>query len=191
MSSSSNIAVLPEPRRLGRTLASCPPGRIVVVSERLPIVLTRLPHEEGTCWRAAPARGALISALSPVLRDRRGVWIGWPGVTVGEARRGRDPRPLRVRGGGGATRQRRAAGQSVQCRGDGADPVPGLAHEAGGARGPDGRPALRGADARRLLVVGFLPRSGAAGVSGRNVRPEKLSVTTSPGGLRSAGGGDG
>jgi trehalose 6-phosphate synthase len=26
----------------------------------------------------------LISALSPVLRDRRGVWIGWPGVTVEE-----------------------------------------------------------------------------------------------------------
>lgn len=81
MSSSSSIVNLPESRRLGRSSGSRPPGRIVVVSERLPIVLTR---EEGERWRAAPARGALISALSPVLRDRRGVWIGWPGVTVEE-----------------------------------------------------------------------------------------------------------
>ncbi|HYU33172.1 MAG TPA: trehalose-6-phosphate synthase [Thermoanaerobaculia bacterium] len=80
MSSHSSIANLAEPRRLVKA-PSRPPGRIVVVSERLPIVLTR---EEGTRWRAAPARGALISALSPVLRDRRGVWIGWPGVTVEE-----------------------------------------------------------------------------------------------------------
>lgn len=80
-SSTSGIANLPEPRRLGRPSGSRAPGRIVVVSEQLPVVLTR---EEGTRWRAAPARGALISALSPVLRDRRGVWIGWPGVTVEE-----------------------------------------------------------------------------------------------------------
>lgn len=84
MSSHSNIANLPEPRRLGRAPAPRGPGRIVVVSERLPIVLSQSPREEGARWRAAPARGALISALSPVLRDRRGVWIGWPGVTVEE-----------------------------------------------------------------------------------------------------------
>lgn len=81
MSSHSSIANLPEPLRFGRAPASRTPGRIIVVSERLPIVLTR---EEGTRWRAAPARGALISALAPVLCDRRGVWIGWPGVTVEE-----------------------------------------------------------------------------------------------------------
>jgi trehalose 6-phosphate synthase len=87
MSSHSSIANLPEPRRLGRAPVSRAPGRIVVVSERLPILLTQLPHPqdpEGSRWRAASARGALISALSPVLRDRRGVWIGWPGVTVEE-----------------------------------------------------------------------------------------------------------
>ncbi len=75
----SNVANLPEPHRLGRAPRS--PGRIVVVSERLPIVLTR---EEGAGWQATPASGALISALSPVLRAHRGVWIGWPGVTVEE-----------------------------------------------------------------------------------------------------------
>jgi trehalose 6-phosphate synthase len=88
MSSHSSIANLPEPLRFGRAPVSRTPGRIVVVSERLPIVLTQVQHpqdtEGGTRWRAVPARGALISALSPVLRDRRGVWIGWPGATVEE-----------------------------------------------------------------------------------------------------------
>ena len=32
----------------------------------------------------SPAGGALISALTTVLRDRRGVWIGWPGVAQEE-----------------------------------------------------------------------------------------------------------
>lgn len=84
MSSHSDIANLPEPLRFERVPAVRPPGRIIVVSERLPIVLAREEGEEGKRWRAAPARGALISALSPVLRDRGGVWIGWPGVTVEE-----------------------------------------------------------------------------------------------------------
>lgn len=86
MSSHLNIANLSEPRRSGRASVSGAPGRTVVVSERLPIVLTRdeATAEEGSRWRAVPARGALSSALPPVLRDRRGVWIGWPGVTVEE-----------------------------------------------------------------------------------------------------------
>jgi trehalose 6-phosphate synthase/phosphatase len=86
MSSHLNIANLSEPRRTGRAPVSGAPGRTVVVSERLPIVLTRDggTGEEASRWRAVPARGALGSALPPVLRDRRGVWIGWPGVTVEE-----------------------------------------------------------------------------------------------------------
>ncbi len=32
----------------------------------------------------SPASGGLISALTTVLRDRRGVWIGWPGVAQEE-----------------------------------------------------------------------------------------------------------
>jgi trehalose 6-phosphate synthase len=51
---------------------------VLVVSDRLPIRLTR---EEGEGWRADRAHGALVAALNPVLRERRGVWIGWPGVT--------------------------------------------------------------------------------------------------------------
>src|SRR3954451_18564173 len=74
----SASAVLSEPR-LSR--ASRPRERCIVVSDRLPIALTR---EEGQGGRVSPARGELISALTAVLGDRRGVWIGWPGVTQEE-----------------------------------------------------------------------------------------------------------
>lgn len=53
-------------------------GRLLVVSNRLPIVLVRAPEERG--WRVRPAAGGLVTAMEPVLRRHRGVWIGWPGV---------------------------------------------------------------------------------------------------------------
>ncbi|MFP5284750.1 MAG: trehalose-6-phosphate synthase, partial [Thermoanaerobaculia bacterium] len=56
--------------------------RLLVVSDRLPI---HLACEGGEGWRVERAHGALISALNPVLRERRGVWIGWPGVAEEEA----------------------------------------------------------------------------------------------------------
>lgn len=56
-------------------------GRFLIVSDRLPIVLTR---DEREGWHAAPAAGALISALAPVLRNHRGTWIGWPGASEEE-----------------------------------------------------------------------------------------------------------
>lgn len=51
--------------------------RLVVVSNRLPVVLTK---EHGE-WRVEPGSGGLVTALAPVLRDRGGLWIGWPGTT--------------------------------------------------------------------------------------------------------------
>lgn len=57
-------------------------GRLVVVSDRLPITLKR---EPGLGWRTSPAGGALISALQPILRDRKGIWVGSPGVAEEEA----------------------------------------------------------------------------------------------------------
>jgi trehalose 6-phosphate synthase len=53
-----------------------------VVSDHLPI---RLHREGGRGWRVSPAHGALISALTTLLRDRRGVWIGTPGPAQEEA----------------------------------------------------------------------------------------------------------
>jgi trehalose 6-phosphate synthase/phosphatase len=51
--------------------------RLVVVSNRLPVVLTR----EGDDWRVEPGSGGLVTALAPVLRHRGGLWIGWPGTS--------------------------------------------------------------------------------------------------------------
>lgn len=51
--------------------------RLVIVSNRLPIAVTRgdLGH-----WQVQPSLGGLVTALTPVLRERGGLWIGWPGT---------------------------------------------------------------------------------------------------------------
>jgi trehalose 6-phosphate synthase/phosphatase len=50
--------------------------RLIVVSNRLPYVFER----NGKGWTAKGGAGGLVSALVPVLRNRGGTWIGWPGV---------------------------------------------------------------------------------------------------------------
>lgn len=52
--------------------------QLIVVSNRLPFVAERDDHGE---WRVKPGSGGLVTALVPVLRDRGGTWIGWPGST--------------------------------------------------------------------------------------------------------------
>jgi trehalose 6-phosphate synthase/phosphatase len=56
-------------------------SRLIVVSNRLPFAFKREP--EG--WTARPGSGGLVTALLPVLRDRGGTWIGWPGASGHEA----------------------------------------------------------------------------------------------------------
>ncbi len=56
--------------------------RLVIVSNRLPVVAVR---EENGPWRLVPGAGGLVTALAPVLRDRGGTWIGWPGVVDEDA----------------------------------------------------------------------------------------------------------
>ena len=51
--------------------------RLVAVSNRLPIVLKK----ETNRWRIEPGSGGLVTAMAPVLRNRGGLWIGWPGAT--------------------------------------------------------------------------------------------------------------
>jgi len=60
-----------EPQRLRR--------RLIVVSNRLPVTLTR----EGDSWTVKAGAGGLVTALAPVLRDRGGLWVGSSGQ-VGE-----------------------------------------------------------------------------------------------------------
>ena len=47
--------------------------RLIVVSNRLPIVLEK---KDGR-WTLQPGSGGLVSALAPVLSHRGGLWIGW------------------------------------------------------------------------------------------------------------------
>jgi len=51
-------------------------GRLVVVSNRLPITIesTQAGH------RPHPSGGGLVSALVPVLRKTGGCWVGWTGT---------------------------------------------------------------------------------------------------------------
>ncbi|MGH3643205.1 MAG: alpha,alpha-trehalose-phosphate synthase (UDP-forming) [Mycobacterium sp.] len=53
----------------------------VVVANRLPIDMERLP-DGTTTYKRSP--GGLVTALEPLLRRRRGAWIGWPGITDGD-----------------------------------------------------------------------------------------------------------
>lgn len=52
--------------------------RLVVTSNRLPVELRR--RDDGS-FAAAPGSGGLVTAMSPVLREAEGVWVGWPGTT--------------------------------------------------------------------------------------------------------------
>ena len=54
---------------------------LLVASNRLPILLLR---DEGRRWYAEPSSGGLVTALEPVLRQRGGTWVGWPGILEGE-----------------------------------------------------------------------------------------------------------
>jgi trehalose 6-phosphate synthase len=71
-----------DPQRAGD---SGPPGEgrsdFVVVANRLPVDMDRLP-DGSINWKRSP--GGLVTALEPLLRRRRGAWIGWPGVTDGD-----------------------------------------------------------------------------------------------------------
>lgn len=51
-----------------------PSNQLVVVANRLPV---RYDEDAGR-WETSP--GGLVSALAPVLEQRRGTWIGWPGI---------------------------------------------------------------------------------------------------------------
>ncbi|MCG3127171.1 MAG: Trehalose-6-phosphate synthase [Phycisphaerae bacterium] len=49
--------------------------RLVIVSNRLPIVIER--DENG--WKSRAGSGGLVTAVAPVLQRVGGLWIGWPG----------------------------------------------------------------------------------------------------------------
>lgn len=52
-------------------------SKMIVVSNRLPIVL----RKDGGQLRMQKGSGGLVTALSPILKNRGGLWIGWTGMT--------------------------------------------------------------------------------------------------------------
>jgi len=62
----------------GENAAQGSSGRVLIVSNRLPITLQRGP--QGLEQRASS--GGLVSAMEPVLARRGGTWIGWPGLRL-------------------------------------------------------------------------------------------------------------
>jgi trehalose 6-phosphate synthase len=63
-------------------------GRLTIVSNRLPVVLKKTPRRG---WDVQPGSGGLVTAMAPVLRDRGGLWVGWPGTSSELARNLRGP----------------------------------------------------------------------------------------------------
>ncbi|MGV9803859.1 alpha,alpha-trehalose-phosphate synthase (UDP-forming), partial [Mycobacterium sp. NPDC003449] len=70
----------PTPTHLGGGRWAAGNSDLVVVANRLPIDIERLP-DGTTAWKRSP--GGLVTALEPLLRMRRGAWIGWAGVPDG------------------------------------------------------------------------------------------------------------
>ena len=52
-------------------------SEIVIVSNRLPV--HRVERDGQSGWETSP--GGLVSAMTPILRDRRSTWVGWAGAT--------------------------------------------------------------------------------------------------------------
>jgi len=49
--------------------------KLLVVSNRLPITIDRA----GEKWTVSPGAGGLVTAMTPLMKQHRGLWIGWPG----------------------------------------------------------------------------------------------------------------
>lgn len=67
-------------------------GRLIVVANRLPV--TRVGSGSPARWQRSS--GGLVTAMTPVLRDRDGAWVGWTG-SAGRAPRPFDHEGLRIR----------------------------------------------------------------------------------------------
>lgn len=50
--------------------------RLIVVSNRLPIVLKKIANDE---YQVQSASGGLVTAMTPILKKYGGLWIGWAG----------------------------------------------------------------------------------------------------------------
>ncbi len=70
-----SLAIQPSARAGENGGAEPPAGRLIVVSNRLPLTVRRGPDG----WKAERSPGGLATALGPVMSRLGGLWIGWPG----------------------------------------------------------------------------------------------------------------
>lgn len=49
--------------------------RLIVISNRLPVAI----YKDSGAWKVKPSPGGLVTALAPIIRRTKGIWIGWPG----------------------------------------------------------------------------------------------------------------
>jgi len=61
-------------------------GRLVIISNRLPV--RRVRKGGKSAWEQSP--GGLVTAMSPILEERGGAWVGWAGDE------GKAPRPFKL-----------------------------------------------------------------------------------------------
>ncbi len=61
------------------------PGRVIIVSNRLPVTVTK---REGKL-HFHPSAGGLATGLGSFYREKDGLWLGWPGISL-ESARGRE-----------------------------------------------------------------------------------------------------
>ena len=51
---------------------------LIIAANRLPVSIGK---DETGGFRAGSSSGGLVTAMQPVLRDRGGLWVGWPGIS--------------------------------------------------------------------------------------------------------------
>lgn len=49
---------------------------LLIASNRLPVTI----KEDHGKYEVTPSSGGLVTAMAPILRDRGGIWVGWPGI---------------------------------------------------------------------------------------------------------------
>ena len=86
--------------RIEARARSAQASRLLVVSARLPVAVSRRAPTSGGGWQVSASPGGLATALRAVAGRRPFVWIGWPGAVVPEEEREPVARDIAELGGG-------------------------------------------------------------------------------------------
>src|SRR5687767_14098390 len=74
-----------EPGELeARELPRAVKHELIIVANRLPVRRSSMRADGAEAWTTSP--GGLVAALAPIVREREGAWIGWPGSNATNTR---------------------------------------------------------------------------------------------------------